>query len=121
MLKRLFDIANANWNHWRTGEKAESEFEFRPEDEFRQDEFRRDEFHNFSEEAETTVHPLAQYYANLELAPGASPQEIKNAWRRLLKKYHPDLHSQDEERKRIAEELTRGLNEAYHILKKEQA
>jgi DnaJ-domain-containing protein 1 len=112
MLKRLFDIANANWNHWRAEKKAEPEFEFRPEE----------EFHHFSEqETAPPSHPLAQYYANLELKPGASRQELKNSWRRLMKKYHPDLHSKDEEKKRIADELTRRLNEAYHILDKDLA
>jgi len=112
MLKRLYRIANANWGHWRAGKNdPEPEFEYRPER----------EFHSFSEQAPVETHPLAHYYANLELAPGASREELKIAWRRLLKKYHPDLHSTNEEKKRIAEELTLRLNEAYHALDKELA
>ena len=33
-----------------------------------------------------------------------------------MKKYHPDLHSSDPEKKQIAEELTRQLNQAYRTL-----
>ena len=33
---------------------------------------------------------LEKYYAVLELKPGASTEEIKSAYRHLVKKYHPD-------------------------------
>jgi len=55
----------------------------------------------------------AGYYANLELKGGAGFAEIKAAYKRLIKKYHPDKFTQDEEHRKIAEEITRKLNEAY--------
>lgn len=64
---------------------------------------------------------LTDYYANLELPPGASHQEVKRAWKQLMKKYHPDLHSTDPKKREIANELTRRLNEAYRVLDKELA
>jgi len=54
----------------------------------------------------------ARYYANLELAPGASYAEIKAAYRGLLSKYHPDKHHGDPGRSETAGEISRGLNEA---------
>ncbi|MFQ5483621.1 MAG: J domain-containing protein [Nitrospinaceae bacterium] len=60
--------------------------------------------------------PLAEYYANLEIPPGSSPAEVKKAWKRLMKMYHPDLHSTAPDKRRQAEELTRRLTEAYRIL-----
>ena len=62
------------------------------------------------------THPLAQYYANLEVPHGSSRQEIKAAWKRLMKRYHPDLHAIDPEKRAIASELTRQLTEAYKVL-----
>ncbi len=60
---------------------------------------------------------LARYYANLELPYGADLETVHSAWRSLTRKYHPDLHSQDEEKRQVATELVKGLNEAYEGLK----
>jgi hypothetical protein len=62
---------------------------------------------------------LAQYYANLELPYGANLEEVKKAWKKLLKQYHPDKHSLDEEKRKVATVLTQKLNEAYFQLEKE--
>ena len=62
---------------------------------------------------------LDEYYANLELPLGAGRKEVKQAWKKLLKKYHPDLRSNNPEKRKIATELTGRLNEAYRILDKE--
>ncbi len=59
---------------------------------------------------------LAGYYANLELPYGASLDTVRRTWRRLVKKYHPDLHSADEQARRTATELVQGLNRAYEEL-----
>ncbi len=56
---------------------------------------------------------LARYYANLELVYGADVGAVREARRRMLKRYHPDLHSTDPEKRRIATELAKGLNRAH--------
>ncbi len=61
---------------------------------------------------------LAQWYANLEIPYGSDLRTAKQAWRKLMKSYHPDLHSKDEKKKEIATELTRKLTEAYQGLEK---
>lgn len=38
------------------------------------------------------VHPLADAYALLGLIPGATPEQIKSAYRRLARELHPDVH-----------------------------
>ncbi|MEI7475215.1 MAG: J domain-containing protein [bacterium] len=55
----------------------------------------------------------AQYYANIELPYGACFSEIKHSYRMLLKKYHPDLHSQSSQDRECAEKITLKLNEAF--------
>lgn len=52
------------------------------------------------------------YYKILGVSRNASEDEIKNAWRTLAKKYHPDRNPGDEEATRI----TQKLNEAYEHL-----
>lgn len=55
---------------------------------------------------------LARHYAALEIPYGADLATVKSAWRRLQKKYHPDLFSNDLERYHLAQEISQGLNEA---------
>lgn len=54
-----------------------------------------------------------QYYADLELPYGASFDEIKKAYRRLVKQFHPDKYANDRQRYETAVRLTSKLNEAY--------
>lgn len=52
------------------------------------------------------------YYEVLELQKGASEDEIKKAYRKLAKKYHPDMNPGD----KTAEVKFKEVNEAYSIL-----
>jgi len=62
--------------------------------------------------------PLAGYYANLELPDGASLEEVKAAWKRLMKQYHPDRHAQDPAKRAVANALCAELTHAYKELEK---
>ena len=52
------------------------------------------------------------YYEVLGLAKGASDDEIKKAYRKLAKQYHPDLNPGDEK----AEKMFKEVGEAYEVL-----
>ncbi|MEE0943921.1 MAG: molecular chaperone DnaJ [Clostridia bacterium] len=52
------------------------------------------------------------YYEVLGVARGASDDEIKKAYRKEAKKYHPDLHPGD----KTAEAKFKEVNEAYEVL-----
>lgn len=52
------------------------------------------------------------YYEVLGVSKGASEDEIKKAYRKTAKKYHPDLHPDD----KAAEEKFKECNEAYEVL-----
>ncbi|NEP61617.1 MAG: DnaJ domain-containing protein [Symploca sp. SIO2G7] len=52
------------------------------------------------------------YYARLQVSPDASQTEIKAAFRRLARRYHPDLNPDDPQ----ALEKFRALHEAYEVL-----
>ena len=55
-------------------------------------------------------------YEVLGVSKSANQQELKSAYRKLAKKYHPDLNSGDEE----AAEKLKEVNEAYSILSDEE-
>ena len=59
---------------------------------------------------------LAGYYANLDLPYGADADAVKVAWRVLMKKYHPDRHAQDDDKRELANELCAELTRAYREL-----
>ena len=52
------------------------------------------------------------YYESLGLQKGASDEEIKKAYRKLAKQYHPDIHPGD----KSAEEKFKEIGEAYEVL-----
>ncbi len=53
------------------------------------------------------------YYEVLGVSRTASADEIKRAYRELVKKWHPDLHKEDKEE---AEEKFKEIREAYEVL-----
>lgn len=59
---------------------------------------------------------LAQYFANLELKPGATLDDVRRAYRELMKRYHPDRFVGDAERQKSASELSKSLTRAYDAL-----
>ena len=57
-----------------------------------------------------------EYYEILNIKPEASQNEIKQAYRKLAKKLHPDTHGNDKK----SEEKLKKVNEAYNVLKDEK-
>ena len=53
---------------------------------------------------------MPDYYTFLEVSPTASQAEIKRAYRRLARQYHPDLNQQ------ALDKHIKQLNEAYKVL-----
>ena len=60
---------------------------------------------------------LSNPYEVLGIKQGASEEEIKRAYREMVKKYHPDQY-QDNPLSTLAEEKLREINEAYESLTK---
>lgn len=54
-----------------------------------------------------------QHYKTLGVNQKASPEEIRTAYRKLAKRYHPDTHKGDKK----SEEKLKTINEAYNVLK----
>ncbi|MBO5397859.1 MAG: J domain-containing protein [Clostridia bacterium] len=57
------------------------------------------------------------YYEILKVSQSASQQEIRDSYKNLIKKYHPDIYTGNHE---YAEKITKELNDAYKTLSNEE-
>ena len=55
---------------------------------------------------------MADYYRTLDVGREATQQEIRQAYRRLARQYHPDVNSGEKD----TEEKFKEINEAYGVL-----
>jgi DnaJ-domain-containing protein 1 len=62
---------------------------------------------------------IRRAYAALEIPPGSDFETVRKAYRRLMRKYHPDLHGGSPEAQRAANDLAQRLTESYKLLEKQ--
>ncbi len=60
---------------------------------------------------------LREDYAILEVPFGAPFEQVKRAYKKMLRRYHPDRHSSDPEKLKLATEITTKINESYNRIK----
>ena len=61
---------------------------------------------------------IRKAYAALEVSPGADFETVRRSYRRMMRKYHPDLHGGSVDKQRAATDLTQRLTEAYKTLER---
>lgn len=59
---------------------------------------------------------IAEYYKRLDLPYGASFDEVRASYRKLMRKYHPDRHVGNPKKQKAATELTMRVTQAYNEL-----
>jgi DnaJ-domain-containing protein 1 len=62
---------------------------------------------------------IRKAYAALEVPAGSDFETVRKAYRRMMRKYHPDLHTGSPEKQRAANDLAQRLTEAYKLLEKQ--
>jgi molecular chaperone DnaJ len=58
----------------------------------------------------------SEAYSILELSPSSSPEEAKKQYKKLTKKYHPDINKEPN-----AEDKFKQINQAYNVISKPQS
>ncbi|HEY6476234.1 MAG TPA: J domain-containing protein [Polyangia bacterium] len=61
---------------------------------------------------------IRKAYAALEVPAGSDLETDKRSYRRLMRKYHPDLNAGSKEKQRAATDLSQRLTEAYKTLER---
>ena len=61
---------------------------------------------------------IRRAYAALEVPAGSELEIVKRSYRRLMRKYHPDLNAGSSEKQRAATDLSQRLTEAYKTLER---
>ena len=59
---------------------------------------------------------IRQAYARLEIPYGSDKETVRKSYRRLMRRYHPDRHTSDQQREKIATEISQKLTAAYDLL-----
>ena len=101
LFKRIGNIIKSNINHT----EAENDIDINSYDDIYYDDSK------IIQNEENKIEK--KYYKILELEYGSDFNSIKKAYKRLLKKYHPDLFQNQPEKIKSAQEVTRQINEAY--------
>jgi hypothetical protein len=60
-------------------------------------------------------------YSILGVAPGASDEEVKNAYRNLARRYHPDNYDDNNPLKELAKEKMQEINAAYDEIQRDRS
>ena len=87
--------------------------DFLNEDEGHQTHEKREKRRGFEPFREQRREALRQDYANLEISYGASFEQVKKSYKRLLRFYHPDRNADDPEKMRMATEITKKINVSF--------
>jgi DnaJ-domain-containing protein 1 len=61
---------------------------------------------------------IRKAYAALEIPAGSDFEMVRRSYRRLMRKYHPDLHGGTADKQRTATDLTQRLTQAYKTLER---
>ena len=60
---------------------------------------------------------LRKDYANLEVPFGASAEEVRASYKRLMLKYHPDKYPGDSEKQKLALEIAKKINQSFERIR----
>lgn len=131
MFDRLFNILKAeigdafqskedkiSKEDWELYEQVYGKKSQTTQDQTTQDNFEQEFENHFKQQTWQQQQEEKQYYAVFELPQGASFEEVKASYKRLIKQYHPDRFHNDPEKHKAAIEISQKLNIAYGYFEK---
>jgi len=118
MFDRLFNIFKANLGSVLPNQDRVSDEDrelSRQYDEWKQQQDRQSQSKDSGGSPQHTfLREDQEHFVTLELRTGASFEEIKASYKRLIKQYHPDRFHNDPSKYKTALEITQRLNRSYN-------
>ena len=124
MFDRIFNIMRANLNDtFSFGQEKVSKEDWEAYEKFYQQKKQQEEaYNNAQNEFNAANHQKnleeQAYYKALEVPVGASFDQIKESYKRLIKQYHPDRFANEPDKQKVAMEISQKLNVAYSYFEK---
>ncbi len=119
MFDRIFNILRANLGDiFQAQEEKISKEDWELYEQYQKNKQREEQRAYEQQFNQTSQQEEKQYYGILELPYGASFEEVKVAYKRLIKKYHPDRFHNDPEKHKVAVEISQKLNIAFAYFEK---
>ncbi|MBN2739059.1 MAG: DnaJ domain-containing protein [Spirochaetales bacterium] len=84
----------------------------------RQKQYQEYKEHSYTKAQHSEKDALRQDYKTLECDFGASFDEVKKSYKRLLRQYHPDKYANQPDKLKFATEITTKLNQAFQKIEK---
>jgi len=120
IFERLKNIIQAEYNA-RFGERNTIDWEAELERLKAEEEQIKKQQNHRKQQQSTYSEQEILYYSYLELPVGASFEQIKAQYKKLMKKYHPDRYATQPHLQEQALIKSRSINEAYQYFEKKYA
>jgi preprotein translocase subunit Sec63 len=75
--------------------------------------FRAQQAQQNNAEQQAQIRQEAKYFDALEISPTKDFEAIKTAYKKVMKKYHPDRYAGNAEKQQIAQQISQKINAAY--------
>lgn len=112
---RLFRLAKAYVNDWLNKDKENADFDDDIWEDFEREERQQQRRQRYNRPRDPKI---VQYYERLNIPYDSDYQTVREAWKRLMKKYHPDKYVNDPQKIKMATKISQELTEAYKEIEK---
>lgn len=113
-IKRLWQESFGQWHE----PGSDSNRQKWGKDKQNEDSYYQKAWQDFQQKTTAQEFPevILRHFAALEISPTRDTEAIKSAWKKMMRRYHPDLFHGDDKKREVAVELSARITQAYQEL-----